>query len=170
MTTTVIFRTIGPSYIQTTTEMRSPPLIQDRIEGFLYAIGGEKGKKKIFSRCKLVLILEWCTYWDNRERADEIFIDYEQSSSVVKLTTVVRSTKHCHQLNTQSHIHSAYKHQWTHIQYMYILYNKIKMSTCHIMLLLCKHWIKYLKICVTTLFITGKRIKNTKLILKISWR
>ena len=44
MTTTVIFRTIGPSYIQTTPEMRSPPLIQDRIKGFLYAIGGEKGE------------------------------------------------------------------------------------------------------------------------------
>ena len=168
MTTTVIFGTISPSYIQTTPEMRSPPLIQDRIEGFLYAMGGEKGK--FFFRCKLVLILEWCTYWDNRERADEIFIDYEQSSSVVKLTTVVRSTKHCHQLNTQSHIHSAFIHQWTHMQYMYILYNKIKMSTYHIMLSPCKHWIKYLKVCLTTLFITGKRIKNTKLILKISWR
>ena len=170
MTTTVIFRTIGPSYIHTNYPWNEVTSFNSRQNRGVPLCHRGKKVKIFFSRRKLVLILEWCTYWDNRERADEIFTDYEQSSSVVKLTTVVRSTKHCHQLNTQSHIHSAFIHQWTHMQYMYILYSKIKMSTYHIMLLPCKHWIKYLKVCLTTLFITGKRIKNTKLILKISWR
>lgn len=71
-------------------------------------------RQEIIDLQRSKLILERVTYWDNRERADEIFRDYEQPSSVVKLTTVVGSTKHCHQLKTHGHTHNECMHTSMH--------------------------------------------------------
>lgn len=47
-------------------------------------------------------------HWYDGKGAAEIFLDLETASSVVKLSAVVGSTEHCHQLqphiiNTQTH-------------------------------------------------------------------